>query len=147
MDNEVKEVEVRDSITLKEDIQVVRYKGSRNIKEMMEKGMHIEAFAHSQLGIEKILWDKIVGVFEPNKASIVRAAIEQSKTDKQQTNSFELIKWAHFLGAINDDEYRDLRAFNKRRNKVMHGHGEWWNIEASKDALQKGIQFLEKTGM
>jgi hypothetical protein len=142
MDNEVKEV--KDSITFKEDFQVIRYKGSKNIKEMIGNGMHIEAFAHSQLGIEKILWDKIVGIFEPNKARAVRAAIDQSK---QQTRTFELIKWAYFLGAINDDEYRDLKAFYSGRNKVMHGHGEWWNIKENEEALQKGIRFLEKSGM
>ena len=42
------------------EFRVVRYKGTKNIVEMMERGEYVEAFIHAQLGVEKILWDKIV---------------------------------------------------------------------------------------
>jgi len=136
---------LKDSITLKEDIEIVRYKGSKIIREMIERNEYIEAFTHTQLGIEKILWDKIVGIFEGKKAMEVRKTIEESKKgrDKQNTKTYELIKWAHFLRAINDDEFKDLGCFNRKRNKIMHSHGEWWDKKEYKEAFQKGIRFLE----
>jgi hypothetical protein len=60
--------------------------------ERLWKEGNIEAFTHAQLGIEKILWDKIVGIFEGEKAMIVRRAIEESKEDKSKTTTYELIK-------------------------------------------------------
>lgn len=64
-----------DSGTIKKEIIVVRYMGVKNITDMMERGQHIEAFAHVQLDVEKILWNKIVGIFEGEKAMIVRRTI------------------------------------------------------------------------
>ena len=133
------------------EFRVVRYKGTKNIVEMMERGEYVEAFIHAQLGVEKILWDKIVEIFEGEKAMKVRRAIEESerkKEDRSNTNTYELIKWATFLGAINVDESSDLRDFNSKRNKIIHGHGEWWHFKKKyKQALQKAIRFLEKNGL
>ena len=39
------------------------------------------------------------------KARVVKGTIEQYK---QRSNTMELIKWAHFLGAVSDYEYGDL---------------------------------------
>ena len=116
----------------------------------MNKGEdYIEAFAHTQLGIEKILWDRIVEIFEGEKAVKVRELIEKSKDDKDKspTSTFELIKWAHFLGAINEAEYSDLTDFNKNRNSIMHGHGQWWYSEGYIGTLKKGIRFLKENGL
>jgi hypothetical protein len=144
---EAKVVKVSDHVTAKEDVQVIRYKGSVNIKDLMKNKMYIEAFVHTQLGIEKILWDGIVSIFEPTKARAVRTTINHSKS---LTKTVELIKWANYLGAINHDEYADLMDFNKKRNRVMHVHGKWWDVgeeESNREALRKGIRFLEKNGM
>lgn len=34
-------------------VLVTRYMGAKNIREMMQKDQYIEAFTHTQLGIEK----------------------------------------------------------------------------------------------
>jgi len=138
---------VSDSITLKDTVEVVRYKGAQNIREMIEKKQYIEAFIHTQLGIEKILWDKIVGIFEGEKAMMVSRTINESRGDKSNTRTYELIKWAHILGAIDDNDFKDLKVFNKARNSIMHGHGKWWSAKDYLEALQKGISFLEKNGL
>jgi len=127
-------------------IMVVRYEGSENIRKMVKEDKYIEAFVHAQLGIEKILWDKIVAVFEGEKAMVVRRTIEEGRKskDKQKTGTYELIKWAHFLNAIRDNEFSDLKDFNRKRNNLMHSHGGWWNKEYYKEALNEGINFLKK---
>ena len=135
---------VKDRITFEESMTVIRFKGSMNIKEMMRSGRYIEAFAHAQLGIEKILWDKILRIFEPNKARSIGETINQSKL---RTRTMELIKWAQFLGAISKEEYADLVDFNRKRNRIMNIQGHWWNVEDFQQALQKGIRFLEKNMM
>jgi hypothetical protein len=150
--NQNKQLSASDSGTGKEAARarVVRYIGAGKIEEMMEdEEKYIGAFAHTQLGIEKILWDRIVKIFESEKAIKVREVIEKSREekDKSPTSTFELIKWAHFLGAINDDEYSDLTDFNKKRNGIMHGHGQWWYLEEYKKALKKGIRFLKENGL
>ena len=127
-------------------VMVVRYEGSENIRKMVRDGKYIEAFIHTQLGIERILWNKIVAVFEGGKAMVVRRTIEESKggEDKQYTTTRELTKWAHFLNAIDDNEFSDLKDFNKKRNHLFHRHGEWWYKSKYEEALNKGIKFLEK---
>jgi hypothetical protein len=123
--------------------------GAKNIREMMQKDQYIEVFTHTQLGIEKILWDKIVGIFESEKAMLVRKTIEESRgrTDRSNATTGELIKWAHFLGAIDNYEWSDLIDFNKKRNDIIHGHGQWWHFDKKhREALYKGIRFLEKNG-
>jgi hypothetical protein len=147
--NRNKQLFASDSGTAKEAARVVRYIGAGEIEKRMEKGDYIEAFAHTQLGVEKILWNRIVESFETKKAKVVRQVIEESNNgkDKSRTSTFELIKWAHFLGAINDDEYSDLTDFNKKRNGIMHGHGQWWHLEEYKEALKKGIRFLSENGL
>jgi hypothetical protein len=59
-----KEKRVSNKVLVKAKWRVIRYKGSKDIKEMIENEQFIDAFVHAQLGIEKILWDKIVGIFE-----------------------------------------------------------------------------------
>ena len=128
-------------------VLVTRYMGAKNIREMMPKDQYIEVLTHTQLGIEKILWDKIVGIFESEKAMIVRKTIEESRggKDRSNTTTAELIKWARFLGAIDNNEWSDLIDFNKRRNDIIHGHGQWWHFNKKyREALYKGIRFLEK---
>jgi len=90
--------------------------GAKNIRGMIRNEQCIEAFTHAQLGIERILWDKIVGIFKGEKAMMVRRTIGKSRggEDKYNTKTYELIKWAHFLGAINDSEFSDLVDFNKK---------------------------------
>lgn len=117
-----------------DQITVTRYEGAQNIRQMMMENRYIEAFVHTQLGIEKILWDKIVALFEGKKAMIVR-------------RTYELIKWAHFLNAIDDNEFSDLKDFNVKRNHLFHIHGEWWNRSEYEEALIKGIRFLEKNDL
>ena len=75
-------------------VLVTRYMGAKNIREMMQKDQYIEVFTHTQLGIEKILWDKIVGIFESEKAMLVRKTIEEStgRTDRSNATTGELIK-------------------------------------------------------
>jgi len=148
--NQNKQVSASDSGIAKEAAWVVRYIGAGKIEEMMiEDEQYIEAFAHTQLGIEKILWDRIVEIFEGEKAMAVREVIDESRRgeDKSKTKTAELIKWAHFLGAINGDEYSDLIDFNNKRNRIMHGHGKWWYLEEYKEALKKGIRFLNENGL
>jgi hypothetical protein len=153
--NQNRQDSASDSGTGKEGARarIVRYIGAEKIEEMMgneEKYYIIDAFAHTQLGIEKILWDRIVEIFEGEKRVAVRQAIEESGEeegeDKRRTGTFELIKWAHFLGAINNNEYSHLTDFNKKRNGIMHGHGQWWLSEEYKEALKKGIRFLSENG-
>jgi len=117
-----------------DQITVTRYEGAQNIRQMMMENRYIEDFVHTQLGIEKILWDKIVALFEGKKAMIVR-------------RTYELIKRAHFLNAIDDNEFSDLKYFNHERNHLIHNHGEWWNRSEYKEALIKGIRFLEKNNL
>ena len=148
--NQNKQIFASDSGKAKEGVpRVVRYIGAGKIEEMMEDDNYIEAFAHTQLGIEKILWDRIVEIFEGEKVKRVREAIEESRRgeDRSITTTAELIKWAHFLGAINDDEYSDLIDFNRKRNGIMHSHGQWWYLEEYKAALKKGIRFLKENGL
>jgi len=71
----------------------------------------------------------------------VRRVIDGSKS---LTHTRELINWARFLGAVNDDEFGDLMDFSKKRNAIIHGHGKWWDAEKYKEALWKGVKFLEK---
>ena len=141
MNKSNKKIHISDSAKAKDKVLVVRYMGPKIIREMIKNEQYIEAFVHTQLDIEKILWDNIVGFFETKKASVVRQKINKSKSI---TRTHELIKWAHFLGAINDDEFGDLIDFNKKRNGIIHGHGEWWNLKEYREALQKGVRFLEK---
>jgi hypothetical protein len=131
------------------DLRLTRYIGAGKIGEMIENGQHIEAFTHTQLGVEKILWDRIVKIFEGEKAIKVREAIEKiwEEKDKSPASTSELIKWAHFLGAINDNEYSDLKDFNMKRNDIIHGHGQWYYPEKYKEALEKGIRFLRENGL
>lgn len=129
------------------DALVTRYMGTKDIREMMEKDQYIEAFIHTQLGIEKILWAKIVDVFEGKKAERVGQIIDSSAEDRSRTKTAELIKWAHFLGAINHSQYGDLNDFNKKRNKIIHSHGKWWYRNEYSEALQKAIRVLEKEGL
>jgi len=130
-------------------VMVIRYEGSKNIRKMVMDDKYIEAFVHTQLGIEKILWDKIVTVFEREKTMVVRRTIEESRKgkDKQNTRTYELIKWAHFINTIDDNEFNELKDFNNKRNNLMHNHGGWWNKEYYKGALDKGIRFLEKNNL
>ena len=151
--NQNKQVSASDSGTAKETAGVVRYIGARKIGEMIEETIenkqYIEAFVHTQLGIEKILWDRVVEIFEGKKVSRVRQIIEDSREgkDKSRTSTFELIKWAHFLGAITEDEFSELIDFNNERNRIIHGHGQWWDAEEYKEALKKGIRFLRENGL
>ncbi|MBM3119524.1 MAG: hypothetical protein FJ006_08265 [Chloroflexi bacterium] len=140
---------------------VVRYMGAKDIKEMMKGRHYVEAFAHAQLGIEKILWDKIVGLFQGEKAMQVRRTIEKNKTRRikktrstttpaelirSRTTTSELVKWAHFLGAITEPEFSDLNDFNDKRNNIIHGHGECWYPQEYSEALKKAIRFLRQNG-
>jgi hypothetical protein len=127
---------------------LVRYLGAREIEGRVERGDYIEAFVYAELGIEKILWDRIVKVFKGEKATAVRQAIEDSRKgkDKSRTGTFELIKWAHFLGAITEDEFNELINFNNVRNRIIHGHGLWWDVEEYKEILKQGIRFLRENG-
>lgn len=144
-----KSIEVSDFGRAEEVVRVVRYIGGGKIRELMESDQYIEAFTHTQLGIEKILWDQIVGIFEGEQAMIVRRRVEESRKndDRYNTGTAELIKWAHFLGAIDDTEFSDLVDFNKKRNGIIHGHGQWWHSRMYREALQKGIRFLERNGL
>lgn len=73
---------------------VVRYVGAAGIRNMMDNSQYLQAFVHSQLAIEKILWDKIVKVFSGEKAMKVRRAIDDwGKEDRSRiTKTYELIK-------------------------------------------------------
>ena len=133
-----KELDTKDSIHLQDSFQVIRYKGSAIIKEMMEKQLYIEAFTHCQLAVEKILFDKI--------ATVLKTRIEL-KVKKLRFRTFELIKWSYLVGAIDENDYQNLSAFNKSRNRIIHGHGKWWNVRKFKQNLEKGIKFIEKNGM
>ena len=115
---------------------------------MVRKSDYITAFTHTQHGIEKILWDKIVSVFQGLTSSEVRGRIDRVGSEKQShIMTHELITWAFIVGGITDDEYRDLLEFNGNRNKIVHGHGNWWFGKNYKGALGKGIRFLEANGM
>jgi hypothetical protein len=148
MNKKEKERAVSDLAKGSNSVYVVRYKGANALRDMINDNQVIEAFVHAQLAIEHILWDKIVELFELQKASEVRTKIENSKNgkDKANTSTYELIKWSHFLDAINNDDYSNLKDFNSKRNGLIHGHGNWWNVDIYKEALQKGIKFLEKNG-
>ena len=133
----------------REAVKIIRYEGAKRIEAMREKGQYVEAFFHTQLGIERILWNKIVGIFTGEKAMIVRRTIEENRggQNKTYTRTSELIKWTHFLGVIDNNEFGDLVDFNGKRNRLLHGHGKWWNPNIYDQALKKGIKFLEENGM
>lgn len=116
-----------------ESAAIIRYKGTDLLRQMIDNGDYIEAFVHAQLGVEKILWDRI------------ERTLKKAIPDKSGIHTFELITWAHFMGLINDAEFSKLRDFNKKRNEVIHGHGVWWHAQKQKygSALRKAIQFLE----
>ncbi len=126
-----KEKSVEDFIHFQEKVEVTRYKGSINIKEMMEKGSYIEAFTHCQLAIEKILLDKLV--------------LHNKKLSRLTT--FQLIQQSYKDQVIDEKDYNDLLAFNNARNKIVHEHGKWWDASEYKQSLERGLKFLEKNGM
>lgn len=137
-------IPVSDKGKAMDQASVVRYQATVNIRRMMNDKQYVEAFVHAQMAIEKILWDKIVGIFNGEKAMKVRTAIDDwHKEERNRTLTFELLKWAHILGALDRDDYSDLTDFNKKRNHLLHGHGEWWFSESYTSALEKGIRFLE----
>jgi DUF1009 family protein len=144
MDNENADKRLEDHGQGEERVaDITRYMGSKNIKEMIEKGNYIEAFTHSQMAIEKILLDRIVGIFDSDKSkALVRKIIEQRKL-----RTFELIRWSQILEVISKDDYKNLLSFNDARNSIIHGHGKWWNPEQYKEALEKGISFIETNRM
>jgi len=129
-----------------DDITVLRYKSSTGIRAMIAENQIIEAFVHTQLAIEVILWNKIVELFREHKSTEVLTTIENSNKgkDKANTSTYELIKWSHFLCALNDNDFGHLIEFNAKRNELIHGHGKWWSVETYKEALQQGIRFLEQ---
>lgn len=129
----------------KDNVIVVRYEGSKNILKMIADSKYIEAFVHTQLGIEKILWNRIVALFKGENAMMVQRTIDENRR-KYKTGTYELIKWAYFLNAINDSEFNNLLTFNKERNILMHTHGEWWN-KSHEIGLKKGIKFLEENNL
>jgi hypothetical protein len=87
-------------------------------------------------------------VFPSPKSSEVRKRIDETlKQESSYIMTHELITWAFIFGAINYEEHRDLLEFNKSRNKIIHGHGNWWFGKKYKGALNKGIHFLEHNGM
>lgn len=116
-----------------ESAAIIRYKGTDLLRQMIDNGDYIEAFVHAQLGVEKILWDRI------------ERTLKKPIPDKSRIHTYELITWAHFMGLINDTEFSKLIYFNKKRNEVIHGHGVWWHAQKQKyrSALRKAIQFLE----
>jgi hypothetical protein len=114
---------------------------------MLDDKQYVEAYVHAQLAIEKILWDQIVRVFSGEKAMKVRRAIDDwHKEERNRTSTFELVKWAHLLEAIDMNDFSNLTDFNKKRNHLLHGHGQWWFSKNYTDALEKGIRFMEKYG-
>jgi hypothetical protein len=143
MIDENRSIEISDHGYAVDDARVVRYKGTQQMVDLINRGEYIEASVHAQLAIEKVLWDKIVQLFQGARAMLVRRTIEESKS---LTSTRELIKWAHFLGAINDSEHGDLLRFNAARNKIFHGHGQWWDAKQYREALEKGIGFLKENG-
>jgi hypothetical protein len=153
--NQIKHVS--DSGRGAEKALVVRYMGAKDIKEMMEGRHYVEAFAHVQLGIEKILWDfskakkrcRSEGRLKKNKTrrrEKTRPTTAPAELIRSRTTTFELIKWAHFLGAITEPEFSDLYDFNDKRNNIIHGHGEWWYPKEYSEAFQKAIRFLRQKG-
>src|SRR5690348_9188363 len=108
-------------------MSVVRYEGSGDIKSMADRGEYVMAFAYTQQGIEKILWDKIVGVFQSPESSKMRIRIAELKKRQIYVTTLQLIYWAFIVGAIKGDELDDLKSFNSGRNSVVHGHGNWWS--------------------
>jgi uncharacterized protein YutE (UPF0331/DUF86 family) len=128
---------VKDSVHLQDNVNVVRYKGSIQIMEMIKNQLYVEAFTHCQLAIEKILFDKI--------AILLKKRIELEV--KHGFRSYELIKWSYLLGVIDENDYRSLLDFNKARNRIIHGYGYWWETKKFKQNLQKGIKFIKTNGM
>lgn len=116
-----------------ESAAIIRYMGTEQLRDMIDNDQYIEAFIHTQLGVEKILWDR------------TERSLKKVIPDKSRIHTFELITWAHFMGLINDTEFSKLIDFNKKRNEVIHGHGVWWHAQKQKyrSALRKAIQFLE----
>ena len=132
-----------DSLKLRDNVSVVRYAGSPRIRKMIDDSQFVEAFVHTQLAIEKILWDKIAGVLSGERGSKFRGTVDNWKG---HTYTSELIKWAFFLGAIEHDDLVALSDFNDKRNRVVHRHGEWWSAKDHMEALEKGIRFIQKNG-
>ncbi len=124
---------VVDSGKASESSAVIRYKGTDQLRQMIDNGDYIGAFVHIQLGVEKILWDRI------------ERTLKKPIPDKSRIHTYELITWAHFMGLINDTEFSKLIDFNKKRNEVIHGHGVWWYAQEQKyrSALRKVVRFLE----
>jgi hypothetical protein len=144
-----KQESASDSGHAEESSQVVRYVGASMINIMMENEQYAGSFTNIQLGIEYLLLNRIIEVFQGEKKIKVRESIEAycRKKEKFFAQTAELIKWAYVLGAIDKNEYSDLKDFNKKRNIFIHGHGEWYNKEEYKEALIKGIRFLKDNGL
>ena len=137
-----------ESGSVNETVTVTPYQGPQQIRQMAGADGMGEAFIQTQHEIEKILWDRIVGLFRDERAMVVRRTIEEAKKgkDKSDTKTYELIKWAHFLGALDEQEWSDLLDFNRKRNARLHEHGAWWDSEEDKEGLEKGVRFIEKNG-
>jgi uncharacterized protein YutE (UPF0331/DUF86 family) len=53
----------------------------------------------------------------------VRRRIDNFEEEKK-ANTYELIKWSYFLGAITEEEFNALKKFNRARNIIIHRHGK-----------------------
>jgi len=122
--------------------------GSKQLRELVSEDKYLEAFIHTQLAVEKLLWDRIIGTLDAPKASNASAIMEnERKKDRFPIGTWVLILWAHILGAIDEREFEILVDFNSKRNAVVHGHGRWWNVSVYSKSLDNAIAFVEKSGM
>jgi len=136
-----KQISISDSGKIEEKIKITRYEGYGNIRKMVNEGKLIEAYVHAQHSIERILWDKAKGLFEGERGMIMTRTIDESE---ETVSTNELLRWCHYLGVIDQAEYSALKNFNSERNKLIHEHGRWFYLSQLKDALNKGISFIEK---
>jgi len=110
---------------------------------MMAENQMIEAFVHTQLAIEVILWNKIVEIFQEQKAREVLTTIENSNKGKDKTNTstYELIKWSHFLGALNDKDFGHLIDFNSKGMNSFMATANGGPLSNTKKPCNKGYDF------
>ncbi len=144
MDPKVRPIRVNDAATGEETDSIVRYMGSSVITEMIGKGQYVEAFVHTQLAVERILWERINRIFEGERATQTRNRIESRRKNRSFARTHELIEWAFILGVINDAEHGLLVDFNSKRNSILHAHGQWWRKTEYLQTLEKAVHFLER---
>lgn len=132
--------------------QVIRYWSTEQIKVAINEGKYVEATAHAQALVERVLMDCIVSQAPTEDTRMRRRQKLDAWIDEEKPhpllNLHALIELAWFLEGIDEKERTDLDQFRRIRNKIMHKHGAWYpgviSEEIIKTTICRAIHFVKK---